>query len=113
MAMFYGTATFVFTLFAIETDAHSITSWLKGIGQTNAGYLRTVKIIYRAKGVGHYIKKTLLPNMKDLGVKIENGIVEMKQFKYPYCYCEHCVMSVARGEDAPHERKAPVVAKTE
>lgn len=50
---FYGSHAFILTLFDIEEDAKSITSWLEMIGPANAGMLRNLKVVYRKKRKSH------------------------------------------------------------
>ena len=65
--------------------------WLGKIGRINAGFLKTVMLVYRRKKQLKYINQVVLPLMKSNGVKVQKGVVLAKRLEYPYCYCEVCI----------------------
>jgi hypothetical protein len=89
LPMYYGSHSFLFTLFNLKSDGESIIGWLNTIGPVNAGLLRDLKIVYRTKKLIHILQKGILPKMRELGVK--DDAVTVKRLPYPYCYCEGCV----------------------
>jgi hypothetical protein len=97
--MFYGNQAFLSTLFDRKVDSTSTFKWLRAIGKQNAGYLRTIKIVYRKKKDRQYIQRTLLKSMNILGVRTEakEAVVMAIRLEYPFCYCEGCIRKSARG----------------
>ena len=96
LQLFYGSQSFLFTLFYRDTDSVSIFKWLRTIGKNNASFLRTVKIVYRKKQDVKFIRKTLLPAMNRLGVRTEakQDVVVAIRLTYPFCYCEECIRTL-------------------
>ena len=96
LTVFYGSSTFVLTLFDISIDGAAIESWLQAIGAQSTSYLRRIKIIYRRKKTAKYIKKKLLSTMEQLGIRsATEGVVVATRLKCPFCYCEKCIMHIA------------------
>jgi hypothetical protein len=94
LPIFYGSHSFLFTLFDREVDSASIFKWVRKIGKDNAGRLMTVKIVVRRKGDEKYAENELIPALKRQGLKTEGRDVKVIKLSYPYCYCERCVRIV-------------------
>lgn len=84
--MFYGSNSFLLTLFDLEKDMQSIEDWLKTIGSTSAGMLRRVKLVYRTRSHQRDIRKNVLPMMVELGVQKE--AVEVMRLKVSFVSCD-------------------------
>lgn len=93
LPIFYGAQSFLFTIFGRDAK-NSVFKWLRTIGQRNASYLRSIKIVYRKKRDRRYIMEELLPSIKKLGVRTEAGVVMAIRFEYPFCYCEGCILNL-------------------
>ena len=91
LSIFYGSHTFLVTLMDKNIDGRTIRQWLETIGRKNASRLRDVKLVYRTKKDRRYIEGRLLPAMRRLSVRTDEGMVDVKRLTYPFCYCEGCI----------------------
>ena len=91
LPIFYGSHSFLFTLFDREIDSASIFKWVRTIGKDNAGLLRKVSIVVRNNKDLKYAENELIPALKRQGLKTEGREVEVYKLPYPNCYCEGCV----------------------
>ncbi|KAK5127963.1 hypothetical protein LTR85_005080 [Meristemomyces frigidus] len=95
LPMFYGNHGFVFTRFDTESDGSNIETWLEALGAANAKMLFCVVIVVRKKKQQLYVEKTLLPKMRQLGVRVDDIFLRSVRVGYPFCCCETCVMRTA------------------
>lgn len=98
LPIFYGSHSFLLTLFDRDADIASIFKWFRKIGKENAALLREVKIVVRTKGDKKYAQTELKRALKKRGLNADGGtIVKVVKLRYPFCYCEYCVRN-AIGE---------------
>ena len=94
LPIFYGSQSFLLTLFDREVDSASIFKWVRTIGKDNAGLLRKVSIVVRSNKDLKYAENELIPALKRQGLKTEGRDVKVLRLPYPNCYCEGCVRKV-------------------
>jgi hypothetical protein len=98
LPIFYGSHSFLFTLFDREIDTASIFKWMRAIDKDNAALLREVKIVVRSKRDMKYAENKLKPALKKQGLDVDGRTdVKVVKLQYPFCYCEGCVRK-ALGE---------------
>lgn len=93
-------------MFDIDADAPTILKWLETIGPSSASLLRRVIIVHRVKRHRRYIRKSLLPKMETLGLRLQHdlvSLVKVKRLEYPYCFCQGCIMKAAGCVNAAEE----------
>lgn len=99
LPVIYGAQAFLFTLFDRDVDIKALFKWLRITGKENAALITKINVVYRKKKDKKYIRNTLLPVMRKLGVRTEakNEVVVATRLPYPFCFCEECVRK-ALGE---------------
>lgn len=73
LPIFYGTNSFLFTIFDREIDSQSIFKWARTIGRANMSLLKEIKIVVWAKRNVKYVHNQLIPALKKLGLRSKEG----------------------------------------
>ncbi|KAI5356820.1 hypothetical protein Slin14017_G127540 [Septoria linicola] len=105
------------TLFDRKSDGLAIVQGIRDMGQECAATIQDLYIAYSKKKMYKYIMKTLGPQLQELGLRFQHGVLKplrlMEAIKIPNqdssgskeiarlpgCHCEYCIVQCLRIED--------------
>ncbi|EME84711.1 uncharacterized protein MYCFIDRAFT_82809 [Pseudocercospora fijiensis CIRAD86] len=106
LGIFHASNHFFATIFDTPKDRGVIMRWLKSIGPENASKITSFHIVYSRNEQLRFVKKKLVKKMKEMGLRVDDGVVEATKLKAPFCRCEHCVMQTLRDKSR-HKPSSP------
>ncbi|KXT01384.1 hypothetical protein AC578_6628 [Pseudocercospora eumusae] len=98
LGIFYASNHFFATMFNTSKDRGAIMKWLKAIGPKNASQITSFEIVYTRNEQLRFLKKKLVKKMKEMGLHVDEGVLEATKLRAPFCRCEHCVMQTLRDK---------------
>lgn len=99
LGIYYASYEFFGTMFEPSRDRAGIMKWLKAIGPDNAAQITSLRIVYSRKQYLRFMKQKMIGKMREMGLRVDDGVVEAVRLKAPYCRCEWCVMQTLREKN--------------